>query len=95
MNRRLNSVLFVLAATIANILAMVVIFALLLVIFARFIAPALPTQVNQVMFLVLFLVSVVGTYVIYHRVMRMLMNKYDLRKHFGPVFGREQHPPPK
>ncbi|TVR70270.1 MAG: hypothetical protein EA427_06225 [Spirochaetaceae bacterium] len=93
MNRRLNSVLFVLAATVANILAMTVLFLVLLVLFARLVAPSLPTQVNQIMFLVLFIVSVVGTYVIYHRVMRVLMKKYDMQKYFGPIFGKERHPP--
>ena len=93
MNRRLNTILFVLAATVGNILLMSILFILLLLVFARFIAPALPAQVNQIMLMVVFLVSVIGTYVFYHRFMKYLGKKYDLQKYFGPIFGRDRNAP--
>lgn len=90
MNRRLNSVLFILAATVVNIVAMVVIFGVLMVLFARFAAPNLSPQVNQILLLVIFVGSVVLTYVLYHRLMKWLAAKYPLEKYFGPVFGKEK-----
>ena len=93
MNRRLNSILFVMAATVANIVVMMLLFTVLLVVFARLIAPSLPPQVNQIMLMVLFVVSVVATYVIYHRVVRRLGERYDLQKYFGPIFSKDRHPP--
>lgn len=93
MNRRLNTVLFVLGATVVNIVVMTLIFLVLLVLFARFVAPGLPTTVNQIMFLVIFLVSVVSAYVFYHQFMRYLGKRYDLAKYFGPLFGKDKHPP--
>ncbi|MFW5643255.1 MAG: hypothetical protein ACOCYQ_04445, partial [Alkalispirochaeta sp.] len=67
MNKRINTVLFIIGATIFNIIAMVVIFFVLMVVFARFIAPSLPPGANQIILLVLFVASVAATYLIYHR----------------------------
>jgi membrane protein implicated in regulation of membrane protease activity len=88
MNKRLNSVLFILGATIANIIVMILVFAVLMVIFARFVAPLLTPMVNQIILLVLFIGSVVITYVLYHRLMRYLSQRYNLEEYFGPLFGK-------
>lgn len=90
MNKRLNSILFVLAATVANIAVMLILYVLLLVLYARLAAPALPPTTNQIMLLVLFVVSVGVTYVLYHQVMKRMAKKYDLARYFGPIFGRER-----
>ena len=42
MNKKLNTVLFILGATLFNIVVMIILFFVLMVIFARFLAPALP-----------------------------------------------------
>ena len=88
MNKRLNSVLFIVGATVANILSMVVIFATFMVLFARFLAPHLAPGANQVILLVLFVGSVIITYVLYHRFMKWLAEKYNLQDYFGPLFGK-------
>lgn len=90
MNKRLNSVLFILAATVANIIAMVVIFGVLMVLFARFLAPHLGPGTNQIILLVIFVGSVILTYVLYHRFMRWVSGKYDLEQYFGPLFGKRR-----
>lgn len=88
MNRRLNSVLFILAATVFNILVMFAVFALALITFARFLAPSLPPGANQIILIALFIASIVLTYLIYHRLVRWLTRKYDFEQWFGPLFGR-------
>ncbi|WP_018527107.1 hypothetical protein [Alkalispirochaeta alkalica] len=93
MNKRVNTLLFILAATVANILTMMVLFVLFLVVFARFVAPSLPPQVNQIMLMVLFLGSVISTYLLYHRLMRWASKTWDLQKYFGPLFGKERRSP--
>lgn len=90
MNKRLNSVLFIIGATVANIVSMVVIFGVLMVLFARFLAPHLAPGANQIILLVLFVGSVVITYVLYHRFMKWLSEKYTLQDYFGPLFGRNK-----
>ncbi|MFP4151506.1 MAG: hypothetical protein ACLFR8_03685 [Alkalispirochaeta sp.] len=90
MNKRINTVLFIIGATIFNIIAMVVIFFVLMVVFARFIAPSLPPGANQIILLVLFVASVAATYLIYHRLMRWLVVKYDLEAYMSPLFGKKK-----
>lgn len=90
MNKRLNTVLFILGATVFNIVAMLLFFLVFMIIFARFIAPSLPPGANQIILLVLFIVSIAGTYLLYHRIMRWLSNKYDLEEHMAPLFGKKK-----
>lgn len=90
MNKRLNSILFILGATIVNIVAMILIFFVCMVLFARFFAPHLSPGVNQIILLVLFVGSVVLTYFLYHRLMKWLSNKYPLEEYFGPLFGKKR-----
>jgi uncharacterized SAM-binding protein YcdF (DUF218 family) len=86
MNRKLNTVLFILGATVANIIMMMVIFLVLFVLFGRFLAPQIPGNIGVYGLMVLFIVSIIATYFIYHRVVRWLSNKYELEKYFGPIF---------
>lgn len=88
MNKRLNSVLFVLGATVVNILLMLLVFFVMLILFARFVAPALSPQANQLILFGLFIASVVITYVIYHFAMRAIAKRVPLEDYFGPLFTR-------
>lgn len=89
MNRRLNTILFLIGATLVNILVMVVLFLILFVLFARFVAPAVPPETGQFVLLGLFVLSVVGTYFIYHRIMAALQQRVALDKYFGPIFRKQ------
>ncbi len=86
MNKKANTLLFVLGATIANVIVMMVIFLVLFVLFGRFVAPHLSPQMNQIIMLVLFIAAIVLTYVIYHRAVKYLTTKIDMDKYFDPIF---------
>ncbi len=90
MNKRVNTVLFVIGATIANIIVMMVIFLILFVIFGRFLAPMIPANVGVYILMALFVLSIVITYFIYHRVVKWLSGKYDLEQYFGQIFPRRR-----
>ena len=90
MNKRVNTILFILAATILNIIVMTLLFLILMVLFARFIAPALPPGANQIILLVIFVASVVLTYFLYHRLMRWMTTKYPLEEYLSPLFGKKK-----
>jgi len=92
MNKRLNSVLFILAATVLNIVLMFVLFLATFILFARFLAPVLPPGINRILPPVLLVGSVIGTYVIYHRIMKWATHKYNLEQYFAPLFGRRDGP---
>ncbi|MFO7781606.1 MAG: hypothetical protein R6W94_08255 [Spirochaetia bacterium] len=88
MNKRVNTILFVIGATIANIIIMMVIFLVLFVVFGRFLAPYIPANIGVYILMVLFVLSIVATYFIYHRFVRWLSQKYELENYFGPIFPR-------
>lgn len=90
MNKKANTALFVLGATVVNVLIMIIIFVVLFVLFGRFVAPALPAQVNQILVLVIFIASIVVTYFIYHRLVKYLSSKFDMEQYFDPIFKRRQ-----
>lgn len=86
MNKKANTVLFVLGATVVNVIIMMVIFLAVFVLYGKFLAPAIPDQVDQIMMIVIFIGSIVLTYFIYHRMIKYLTNKIDMEKYFDPIF---------
>ena len=94
MNRKANSVLFIVAATVGNLLVMVLLMALSLVVLS--LMRGVPDGVLSVLTVVLFIGSIAATYWIYHRLMRYLSTRYRLEEHFAPLFkhphGSRKHP---
>jgi len=86
MNKKVNTVLFILGATIVNVILMIVIFLALFVLFGRFLAPNLSAELNQIILLLLFVGSIVATYFIYHRLVKLLSEKFNMDNYFDPIF---------
>ncbi len=91
MNKRLNTVFFVIGATIFNLFSMAVIFIALFMLYARFIGPALSPRMNQFLTLWLFFGSVVLAYWVYSRIIRWAEQRVDFHKYLEPIFARKQH----
>jgi drug/metabolite transporter (DMT)-like permease len=90
MGKKLNTVLFILGATVANVLTMIVVFLAFLLPFIRFMAPELPASTTQVIMIGLFILAVVITYVLYYRAVRYLAGRYNLEKYFEPIFPKKR-----
>ncbi len=90
MNKRVNTVLFVIGASVVNVIIMLVLFLALFVIFARFVAPSLSPGANQLIMVLIFVISIGVTYFIYHRLVRWISTKVDMDKYFDPIFGRKK-----
>ncbi|MFQ3619346.1 MAG: hypothetical protein SNJ78_00230 [Spirochaetales bacterium] len=88
MNKKFNTVLFILGATVVNMILMILLFLIAFILYASFIARYLPPEVNAILLLGLFVVSIVGTYFLYHRIMRYLSSKVEWEKYFAPLFHR-------
>jgi hypothetical protein len=86
-NKKVNTLLFVLGATVVNVLMMVVTFLVLFVLFARFLAPIVPPEAGQFVVLALFIVAILGTYFIYHKLVKLMQSRVDMEKYFDPIFG--------
>ena len=85
MNKKVNSVLFILGATLANVLIMIVLFILFLFIHLRFIAPNIAPETAQLLLIVIFFLTIGLTYVIYNSLMKLIAKRIDLEKYFDPL----------
>ncbi|RKX93672.1 MAG: hypothetical protein DRP59_02305 [Spirochaetes bacterium] len=85
MNKKLNTVLFLLAASIYNIIAMIVIIVLLLFIVSRFITEQATPGIASGIFIFIFILGIAGSFFIYHRTIKYLSRKIDFDKYFMPL----------
>ena len=88
MNKKVNTLLFVLVATIFNIIMMVLILAIGLTVISTVAGENISAGTAQILFLLLFVGSIAGAFFIYHRAIRFLSNKIDMEKYFHPIFTR-------
>ncbi len=85
-NKKANTILFMLGATVLNVVLMVVIFLGLMLLYAWLVPGGFQTQLGQVIGIVLFLGSIGLTYFLYHRMIKWISNKWNLEDHFDPIF---------
>lgn len=92
MNKKLNTVLFLLGATVLNLLIMLV---LVVIIGAGFfVAYRNMEEVGQTLSLLAVLVilfgSIGGTFFIYNRLIKWIVKKWDLEQYIEPVFRQQK-----
>ncbi|KGE71593.1 hypothetical protein [Spirochaeta lutea] len=85
MNKKVNSVLFVLGATVVNILLMLILFIGTFVLYGRFLAPLVDPSVSQFIVIFLFFASIILTYVLYNVLVNKLADKIDFDTYFDPI----------
>ncbi|GHV88096.1 hypothetical protein AGMMS50267_04560 [Spirochaetia bacterium] len=93
MSRKTNTLLFILAATIFNILVTIISFLVILVLFIKFLAPLLPESAAQWGFPAIFIGAIALSFVLYRVVLKQLMKRVDVDKYFDPLFGRPRRSP--
>lgn len=96
MNKKANTFLFILGATLFNILITVLIFVLLLVVYANLIMKHLPEGGAQAWALVaIFIAAIALSFIAYRFALRLLMKKINAEKYFDPIFSHRRRPPAK
>lgn len=90
MNKKLNTFLFVIGATVFNIIVMMVIMILGLVLVGALFRGNISQGMQQILFLLLFVVSIAGAFGLYHLVINMISRKIDMEQYFHPIFGRRR-----
>jgi hypothetical protein len=92
MNKKANTWLFILGATVFNILVTIISFLLLLFIFTRFIIRFIPEEGIQWGFLIIFIAAIALAFVLYRVILKYLIKRFDVGKYFDPIFGRRKPP---
>ena len=90
MNKKVNTILFILGATVFNIIVTILSFLALLVLYAKVLIPILPDKAHMCSFPLLFLLSLAVAFIVYRRVLNYIMKKVEMEKYFDPLFVRRQ-----
>jgi len=86
MNKKVNTLLFVLGATLFNILATLICFTVLLVLYAKTLMPVIPEGGRSWGFPLIFIASLATSFLLYRFVLKILIKKVNVEKYFDPIF---------
>jgi hypothetical protein len=92
MSKKTNTLLFILGATVFNILVTIIAFMALLFFFTLVIMPRVPEDAAAWAIPVIFIGAIALSFVIYRVILKFVMKKVDIEKHFDPIFGRRKAP---
>jgi hypothetical protein len=90
MNKKVNTVLFLLGATVFNLLVMFILIVIFLVLISVIFRGSLNPNVLSVLMIVVFIGSIAASFFIYGRVVKWLNRKIDMDKYFIPLFRRKK-----
>jgi len=90
MSKRTNTLIFILLATLFNVLITVFSFIILLVIYSKFLFSLIPESMSPWIMPILFIASIVSSFLVYRLAMKIFMKKINVEKHFDPIFGRKR-----
>jgi hypothetical protein len=88
MNKKLNTILFLLGATLFNVLIAVLSFVLLTLLFVNIIMPVIPEQYHVWGFTFIFVASLVISFLAYRYALKYLLKRINIEKYFDPIFGK-------
>jgi hypothetical protein len=92
MNKKTNTILFILGATVFNILVTVVSFFVLFLLYSRILASRLPDETFIWGSIFVFIGAIALSFVVYQALLKLLVKKIDINKYFDPIFGRKKRP---
>jgi hypothetical protein len=85
-NRKTNTLLFILAATLTNIALTLISFLVLYLLYAALLSPRLPADSVIWCLALIFLAALVVSFFVYQALLKLFMKKVDVQKYFDPVF---------
>jgi len=88
MNKKLNTVFFILGATLFNVIVAIISFILFMLLYVRFIMNLIPEQSRSWGFTLIFLASIAVSFLVYRFVLKYLLTKVNVEKYFDPIFVR-------
>ena len=95
MSKKTNTLLFILGGTVFNILITVLCFVFFLVIYSKFLYPHIPESSAAWALPIIFVASIVTSFLVYRLAVRVMMKKVDMEKYFDPIFTRRKGTRPK
>lgn len=90
MNKKLNTLLFILAASVLNIVLIILLFLLFLAVVGALLPESASNSTVQLLMLAAFIISVVGSHTIYSMLIRLLSKRIDMDRYFHPIFRKKR-----
>lgn len=90
MNKKLNTFFFLLVGTVLNIGIMLLLLVLFLYLIGLFFTSETSSQVVSALSLGAIMLSVVATYLIYSRIIKIINKKWNLEKYIAPIFKKKR-----
>lgn len=86
MNKKLNTFLFILAATVINLTLMILLLVLMLVLMGTLVPEDSSPALVQMLLLLSFLIAVGGAFGLYSLIIKLVTKRIDMEKYFHPIF---------
>jgi len=86
-SKKTNTLIFILAGTVFNIIVTILCLFLLLVIYGAVFSNLLPESSAPMVIPFIFVASLVASFFIYRLAIKIFMKKVDMDKYFDPIFG--------
>ena len=90
MNKKLNTALFLVVATLVNIVIMLILWLVPLFLYIRFLAPYISEGLTTLIVIVIFIGAIVATYFLYNLILKRYSAKVDMDRHFEPLFRKKK-----
>jgi uncharacterized membrane protein (DUF485 family) len=87
MSKKTNTLLFILSATVVNILITILSFFVLFFPYTRFLAPRLPPNSVVWGLTIIFVAALAISFIVYQVLLKQFVKKVDVQKYFDPIFG--------
>ena len=93
MNKKTNTLLFILGGTVFNILITVLSFILLLALCSAFVFPRFSPESPAWSWIMagIFVAAIVISFLVYRLAIKIIMKKVDMDKYFDPIFKPRKH----
>jgi len=91
MNKKVNTILFILGATVFNIIVTVLSFLLLLILNAKVLLKILPQGAQTWSFPFMFITALAISFFVYKFVLGKIIKKVDVEKYFDPLINAARY----
>jgi len=86
MNKKVNTLLFILGATLFNIIIALISWVILTLLYVKFLMLQLPETSRSWAFAGIFLLSIGISFFVYRILLKHFINKIEIEKYFDPLF---------
>lgn len=86
MSKKTNTFLFLIGATVFNIVITIASFIVMIILYGRFLAPTLPAEAASWGLPIIFVAAIALAFVIYRFAIKIMLKKVDAEKTFDPLF---------